>query len=119
MAANGTEAVSVSNLKAVVDNLSTRVDAGGGVVLFSGEITSATIPLSADPTTFGMVEVMVNELFGDSYHARYFYALSPQEGMSVYVVGGSTDRCTFSGSAITLSTAYGSGSSAVVRGYRF
>lgn len=30
MAANGTEAVSVSNLKAVVDNLSTRVDAGGG-----------------------------------------------------------------------------------------
>ena len=30
MAANGTEAVSVSNLKAVVDSISPRVDAGGG-----------------------------------------------------------------------------------------
>ena len=30
MSASGTEAVSVSNLKAVVDNLSPRVDAGGG-----------------------------------------------------------------------------------------
>lgn len=37
MAANGTEAVSVSNLKAVVDNLSPRIDAGGGCPVQRGD----------------------------------------------------------------------------------
>lgn len=116
MAANGTEAVRVSNLKAVVDNLSTRVDAGGGVVLFSGEITSATIPLSADPTTFDLVEVIVNE---SQIYLRYFPIVSPKINTSYSAVGYSGIKCSFSATSATISGTMLSNSPTVIRGYRF
>lgn len=79
-------------------------------------MTSSTIPLSADPTTFDMVEVVINE--SQSY-PRYFPIVSPQLSTSYLAIGTSGIKCSFSATSATISGVMLSNSPAVIRGYRF
>ena len=79
-------------------------------------MTSATIPLSADPSTFDMVEVIVNET--QSY-LRYFPIVSPKLNTSYSAVGTSGIKCSFSATSATISMATTSNNPTLIRGYRF
>lgn len=79
-------------------------------------MTSPTIPLSADPTMFDMVEVIVNE--SQSY-PRYFPIVSPKLNTSYQAVGTSGIKCSFSATSATISGVMLNNNTALIRGYRF
>ena len=79
-------------------------------------MTSDTIPLSADPSTFDMVEVIVNET--QSY-PRYFPIVSPKLNTSYTAVGTSGIKCSFSATSATISMAMLNNNPTLIRGYRF
>lgn len=79
-------------------------------------MTSSTVPLSADPSTFDLVEVVVNET--QSY-PRYFPIVSPKLNTSYSAIGSSGINCSFSATSATISGVMIYNSTTVIRGYRF
>ena len=79
-------------------------------------MTSDTIPLSADPSTFDMVEVIVNET---QRYLRYFPIVSPKLNTSYSAVGTSGIKCSFSATSATISMVTTSNNPTLIRGYRF
>ena len=75
-----------------------------------------TTTLSADPTTFDMVEVIVNET---QNYLRYFPIVSPKLNTSYSAVGTSGIKCFFSATSVTISGVVLNNTTTVIRGYRF